>query len=685
MAASRADIKDALRGKEVAVLNALGIGWSQSKRDHIKCPFPNHDDRNPSWRWDDTNAKYFCTCSQGSIIDAVIAMRGGDFAEASKWCRDQVGLEQEGQRGGPLVAANFHHSKHGQPSRWWVYRDSIGKIVGAAVRYETPKGKQVIPWTPDGRGRWVAKALPTPRPLYRLPELLASGGKPVLITEGEKAADRAAELFHGHAVTTSVGGCKAWKQTDWAPLAGRKIVIWPDNDDEGRLYAQNVAAAVDNAEITIVQLDDRWPLKWDLADDLPPAFRAEDLAQKVATAPAYVRPTSSDDAFDLDVFGKPKKNESNVKKAMTRLGIAVRYDSFAERYEIQGLEGYGPQLNDHGLDELYLMMAREYDLKPTKQDFDRIVMAAARRARFHPVKEYFERLVWDGNDRIDEWLSTYAGAEDDAYTRGVGRIVLVAAVRRIYEPGCKFDEMMIWEGEQGTLKSTGVGTLCPNPEWLCESLSLSADEKAVIEQTTGKLIIEIGELSGYRKREIEHIKEFLSRCVDSARPAYGRMRVDRPRQFIFIGTTNETNYLMDDTGDRRFWPVRVANVDVDSLARDRDQLWAEAVYYAKKGESIRLAVNLRQAAREQQDKRAQEDEWQEIVAVWLSERANTLDPDGARTTITDVGKMALGIEAAKLEPIVQKRLMRCLKKAGWQKAERSNGRNFWRPESSAVQ
>jgi hypothetical protein len=691
--ASQRDIKELLSGKETTILAALGIRLPPRAGDHIKCPFPYHDDKKPSWRWDQNKARFFCTCdpSSGSIIDVVIAMRGGDFASASQWCRELVGIDSAPTR------SAFRHSKHGEPVATWSYHDSKGNVAGVAVRYETPKGKQVVPWIPDGKGGWTPKAMPSPRPLYRLPRLLADKDKPVLITEGEKAADAAARLFPDHVVTTSVGGCSAWRMSDWKRLSKRRVVIWPDNDDPGRDYARNVAGALEETEVFIVELDARFPIKWDLADPKPEGVTDEDLRTLIEGAKRYEPPAAAalpqvadvKDDFERDKDGKLVKNEGNILRAMQWSGIAVRYDCFSDRYQITGLEGYGPLLEDHAVDELYLLFQREYGLKPTKQDFDRVIFAAARRSRFHPVKQYLETLEWDGVDRIDEWLSTYGSAENDHYTRAVGRIVLIAAVRRIYEAGIKFDQILVLEGEQGTGKSTAVAALCHRSDWFSESLSMSADERQIIEQTAGKWLIEIGELSGYRKREVEHIKEFLSRRVDSARLAYGRLRVERPRQFIFIGTTNESNYLMDDTGDRRFWPVRIREFDITSLERDRDQLWAEAAYYARRGESIQLATELWPVAKQEQDARSQQDEWERVVADWLTDELDrpqsSLMDGGYRTTITAVAKGALNIEAGKLEPPLQKRLVRCMKRAGWYRAERSDGRNFWRPRDSAVQ
>ena len=211
--------------------------------------------------------------------------------------------------------------------------------------------------------------------------------------------------------------------------------------------------------------------------------------------------------------------------------------------------------------------------------FDVIVAVLADDRSFNPVLEYLDGLTWDGVKRIDEWLLAYAHAEDlGDYTRAVSRLLLLAAVARIYVPGCKFDEMVVLESAQGTGKSSLLRTLCPNPEWFTDDLQLNLDAKQVIENTGGKWFIEASELSGMHASKVEHLKSMISRQVDGpVRMAYARLSVTEPRRFVLVGTTNSHVYLEDPTGNRRFWPIRVGDILLPELARDRDQLWAEAV------------------------------------------------------------------------------------------------------------
>jgi hypothetical protein len=307
--------------------------------------------------------------------------------------------------------------------------------------------------------------------------------------------------------------------------------------------------------------------------------------------------------FQTDKDGKPYVNQHNIRLALTKMGVRVRHDRFADRATLSGLEGFGPQLSDAAMTRLRLRVDEEHKLKAPKEFFCDVVEDAARRDDFHPVVDYLDTLNWDGTPRLDGWLSTYLQASDTQYTRHVGTIMLVAAVRRVRQPGCKFDEMVVLESDQGKAKSSALAVLAVHEDWFSDDLPLNAEAKLVIERTQGRWIIEAGELKGMSPKGVEHLKGFLSRRRDSSRMAYGRITHDAPRHFIVVGTTNDDKYLVDNTGNRRFWPVRVGDIDLEALARDRDQLWAEAATREAAGETIRLDRALWQAAALEQDER----------------------------------------------------------------------------------
>lgn len=320
--------------------------------------------------------------------------------------------------------------------------------------------------------------------------------------------------------------------------------------------------------------------------------------------------------------GPPLKNERNILVALRRLGVGLSYNRFADRLLIEGLEGFGPELNDAAVTSLWLTIDRTFGFRPTKSYFYDVLTNAALANSFHPIFDYFATLEWDGTPRLDTWLIRYGGAKDTPYVRAISRLTLLAAVRRLRVPGCKFDEMPVLEGLQGTNKSSALKILAVNDEWFTDDLPLGASSKELIEQLTGKWIIEIADLHKRGRPEINKVKAQLSRTEDRARLAYGKLAVSVKRQFVFFSTTNEEKYLEDPTGERRFWPVFTQRFDLDALTQDRDQLWAEAVILEQRGESIRMDASLWNEAAIEQSKRSvvEIDPWYEHLDELLGER-----------------------------------------------------------------
>jgi len=201
------------------------------------------------------------------------------------------------------------------------------------------------------------------------------------------------------------------------------------------------------------------------------------------------------------------------------------------------------------------------------------IQTAARDRPIHPVKSYLHGLKWDGVPRVDTWLSDYLGAENTGYARAVGSRWLLSAVARIFRPGAKADCCLILEGPQGIRKSTALKTLAG--EFFTDELADLGSKDAAM-QTRGVWIIELSELDSLSHSEVARIKAFMSRTTDRFRPPYGMRLVESPRQCVFAGTVNHSTYLRDETGGRRFWPITCGRIEVEALARDRDQLWAEA-------------------------------------------------------------------------------------------------------------
>ena len=351
---------------------------------------------------------------------------------------------------------------------------------------------------------------------------------------------------------------------------------------------------------------------------------------------------------------------SNIRIALAKMGVTLRYDQFALHDEVEGLKGFGPRLDDAALNRLRVSLDQRFSLRAPVDLFMLTMSDTAQTNRHHPVKDYLAGLHWDGVPRVDTWLVNYGGAEDTKYTRAVSALPLLAAVRRIRQPGCKFDEMLVLEGDQGTSRSSALKALAVRDEWFTDSAPFNLDPQKVIERLSGKWIVEAGELSGIRKTEVEHYKAFLSSSKEEARPAYGRAKVVALRQCVFVGTTNEDKYLRDETGNRRNWGVKLrGEFDVEALARDRDQLWAEAAAREAKGESIRLDRSLWPVAAEMQKKRMIDDPFDDLLEQALS----YLDGKISSLSVLTI----LNIPEAQRTPQMELRAANAMKRLGWER------------------
>jgi predicted P-loop ATPase len=316
--------------------------------------------------------------------------------------------------------------------------------------------------------------------------------------------------------------------------------------------------------------------------------------------------------------------------------------------------------------------------------------------RHHAVRDYLDGLTWDGTSRLDGWLGTYLGAridvqaldaelsEDDlnreeptpsekyaTYLRTVGAKWMIAAVARVYRPGCKVDHVIVFEGRQGVGKSTCLRILAGDP-WFADEIS-DLGTKDSAQDLRGKWIVELAEVAALKRATLERMKAFISRNVDHYRPSYGRRSMDFPRQCVFAGTTNADAYLADETGNRRFWPVKVRGLRLEDLTRDRDQLWAEAVVRFKADESWWLDREVEAFAAEEQEQRRQGDPWEEPILEWLGRQTKT------EHTVAEILAGALQREIEDWTQTDLNRVARCLRAHGYERAQVrvGDGRRTW--------
>lgn len=288
---------------------------------------------------------------------------------------------------------------------------------------------------------------------------------------------------------------------------------------------------------------------------------------------------------------------------------------------------------------------------------DAVDLVARRRGR-HVVREWLGGLGWDGTPRIDHAFEDYWGADTQPsdYVRAASRNFFIGLVARVMAPGCKLDTMPVFEGPQGTFKSSALATL--GGEWYA-AIDESAASKDFLQALRGKWLIELCELNAFSKTESAHIKGMLSRATDTYRASFGRRTIDLPRQCVFAGTTNHDDWLTDETGGRRFWPIRCGHIDISGLMLVRRLLLAEAVV-AWAGAATWWEMPA--IAATEQAQRQHYDEWTTVVLDW----ANIQLLQGApHVAVKDIMAGALKISVDKLDKAAQMRVGKILKLAGW--------------------
>jgi putative DNA primase/helicase len=399
------------------------------------------------------------------------------------------------------------------------------------------------------------------------------------------------------------------------------------------------------------------------------------------------------------------QNDENLK--------AIVYNQQLDCLEIKGDVPWNhPTKYWRDVDDAHLVSYVNEHYGNFSQRFYQIALARVADDRsYHPIREYLASLPeWDGVRRVDTLLIDYLGAEDSEYVRAVTKKTLCAAVCRIQHPGCKFDSMLVLNGPQGIGKSTLIAKLAG--EWFSDSLNLSdTKDKTAAEKLQGYWILEIGELAGLRKAEVETLRSFLSRQDDKYRASFGRRVTPHPRQCVFFGTTNaETGYLRDTTGNRRFWPVKTpGGTDKhpwDLTEEDVRQIWAETLEYVNAGEKLYLEKDLQEEAKTEQLDAMESDEREGIVRDYLQarlpedwddmnlyERRNFLNDDsefGQPATVgtrerTSVSNMEIWCECfeknrADLTAAEGARIRSILVKLGWHRYERKTRIPLYGPQ-----
>jgi putative DNA primase/helicase len=554
------------------------------------------------------------------------------------------------------VALPAPHPVHGAPSASYCYVDAEGRLLFVVCRYDLAAGKKFAQYSWRG-GRWSAQAYPQPRPLYGLLRLALEPNRPVLVVEGEKAHAAATELFPGYCVITWAGGASSVKTADWAVLAARDVVLWPDADEPGRkAMAWLAAQLVGSAQRVRVVDTEGQPEGWDLADAraegwdskrtaewAKPRARQIDAAEVLSSgkgrahdgvAPIEANPVAQSavavwQQCGINANGRansggiPHATESNVALLVSnhpRTASSLHYDTFRDLVCFTDETGHTRPWTD--LDTLKFLDWCQGHLQLAKMRksvvFDGVLIAALRRKR-SSVVSWLESLEWDGEERLGAWLQRYLGAPADEHHAALGRNWLIAMVARAFEPGCQMHNIIVLEGLSGTGKSTTLKIL--GGEWYA-SLSQRFASKEFIEAMQGKWLIEIPDRAGFKASSHLDSIAFISRAEDNYRVPWDRLASDHPRRCVLAMSTESCGeYLQDIDGIRRFWTVScAAQIDLEGLRSVRSQLFAEAVASYKAGVSYHLMPAETGSAQLQ---RIERDIYQDRLADWLAFKGKT--------------------------------------------------------------
>lgn len=381
--------------------------------------------------------------------------------------------------------------------------------------------------------------------------------------------------------------------------------------------------------------------------------------------------------LQLNHQNRPKGNLYNAAVALRHapeLALAVRWNEFRLQTDVLSplpWDAAAPRSwTNH--DDLHLTEWLQGEGVGVGLDVaQQAVETVASEASHHPLRAWLEGLRWDRVGRLAQWLATHLGVERGEYAAAVGERWMISAVARVLRPGCKADHVLVLEGPQGKGKSTALRTLV-GPEWFTDEIADLGGKDAAM-QVRGVWVIELAELDHLSRQEVARIKAFLTRTTDRFRPPYGRRVVEAPRECVFAGTVNEAEYLRDETGNRRFWPVKVGTIDLDALATDREQLWAEAVHLYRKGRPWWLdTANLVEKAETEQAERLQDDAW----LGKISDHVASL----TRVTVADVLRHAIDKRIGDWRRVDEMRVASCLTRLGFVPRRAKTGRFYVRPE-----
>lgn len=705
------------------------------------CPF--HQEDTPSWKifkGRDSKQRFECFGCQakGDVLDLIKHMEHLADTKAALAVLEQMvgGVATPGSR--PVVPGASSASgkkpkrktKPGRELAVYDYHDAAGVLQFQVVRKELVDvdthevvGKTFLQrHTVDGAHVWNLDGVE--RVLYRLPAVMRADR--VWLVEGEKDVHTLEAL--GLVATTIPGGARAqWVPSFTAALSGRQVVLCGDNDkpgqehvarcahelrDASRLFKATMPEGAKDVSVFITE-------QGHTLDNLEALVEPLVLPARVIEFPDPPKASASDrgpsggggnggggGGGDLPPDGSGgadprweqyllRTDKLQPKPLLANVMIALRLAP--EWHGVLRLNEFSldvvasrpfpgrPDVPKAGMmwtdncDVLLTNWLHHRGIAASIEVVGKAVQAVAEERKFHPVREYLASLTWDGEERIEHWLVDHGGVEDTPYVRAVGSRWLISAVARVMHPGCKADCCLILESaHQGAFKSTAVKVL--GDPWTTDDMpELGGKDSAI--QTTGVWLVELAELDSMRRVEQGRVKAFIGRSTDRYRPPYGKRAMDAPRQCIFAGTVNHSQYLPDETGGRRFWPVKVpSEIDITGLKAAKDQLWAEAYSKYKQGARWWLDdVQLKRAAEVEQRARYEADPWEPRIADWLEKEPRRIVSGHKETTVEYLLESCINKQVKDWTQQDKNRVARVLRSLKWERYQaREDGRRVWK-------
>ncbi|CAI8724728.1 VapE domain-containing protein [Pseudomonas chlororaphis] len=501
-------------------------------------------------------------------------------------------------------------------------------------------------------------------------------GEPVLVCEGyATGASLHMATSLAVAIAFDAGNLMTVSKAMRERFPGRPIIICRDDDwktkrpngepwNPGEEKANNAATVVGGQVVAPIFSGERED-KWTDFNDLHCAEGLEAVRRQVL---AVVKPPAAGgwkDQLARTENGSLIAHMQNVELILgndERWSGVIGFSAFSSKIVKLRAAPYGGGVGDWAdIDDMLVMkwLAQQYNLRVKSTHVIEAVSVVAHDHAFHPVRDYLNGLEWDRVPRLGSWLTDIMGVAPTEYSSKVGKRWMVSAVGRVMKPGCKADSVMILEGAQGAGKSTAMSIL--GGEWFMDT-PFALGDKDGFQAIRGKWIVELGELDSFNKAESTKAKQFFSASTDTYRESYGRRTMDVPRQCVFVGTTNQDEYLKDATGNRRYWPVACTKVELELLRQIRDQLWAEAMFCYLSGDIWWVNRDESPLFAEAQEERFVVDEWEGPILTWLEE-----SQIGETATGTDILSGALKLDFGHWGKPEQMRVGAIMHRLGWRK------------------